>query len=136
MLTNPQDDHLVITPSDRYHGAGPKVLWIDWHWQQVETCLNLLRNSPIKIIFHAFSPHDSDHAWLLDVAHQADIIIMDAEAKTAADIIKGQLISWDKCYYYGRKDLAKLFPGHIEDPTGKMLVWIAEITNMRIDDAR
>ena len=92
----------------------------------IEQCLNALRASPIKLIFHAYGPHDHDHRWLLDVAHQCDLIIMDMSVGTHNDIIKGHLIALDKTHHFGRKNLGDIFPGYIEDPQGKMLVWLGE----------
>lgn len=119
-------DHLVITPPDRYHGEGPKILWIDWQFDQVEHCLNMLRASPIKLIFYNFGPNDTESPWLIDVAHQSEIIIMNMDARSTVDVIKGHLISWDKTYYFGRNDLQQIFPGYIEDHVGKMLTWVGE----------
>ena len=124
-------DHLVITPPDRYHGEGPKILWVDWPLDMIERCLNALRGSPIKLLFHAYSPLDRDVRWLMDVAHQADIIVMDMTAGNHNDVIKGHLIAMDKTFHFGRKDLGDIFPGYIEDPQGKMLVWVGEIMDKR-----
>lgn len=131
MTDNEQTDHLVITPPDRYHGEGLKVLWIDWGWGQIESCLNILRGSPSKLIFHAYGPNDSDLRWLIDAAHQSDIIIMNMDQPSGADPIKGHLIALDKTFYFGRRDLESIFPGYIDDPQGKMLVWVGEQQSKR-----
>ena len=119
-------DHLVITAPDRYYGEGPKILWIDWNFDQIEHCLNALRSCPIRLIFYTFGPNDADMRWLLDAAHQSDIIIMNMDARSTVDVIKGHVISLDKTFYFGRKDLHAIFPGYIEDHVGKMLTWVGE----------
>lgn len=119
-------DHLIITAPDRCHGEGLKILWIDWQFDQVENCLNMLRASPIRLMFHMFGPNDNQSTWLIDVAHQADIIIMNMGINSAVDVIKGHMIAWNKTFYFGRKDLQEIFPGYIDDPQGKMLVWVGE----------
>jgi len=124
-------DHLVITPPDRYHGEGPKILWVDWQFDQIEHCLNMLRGSPIRLIFYTYGPNDSDAKWLLDTAYQADIILMNMDASSGASVLKGHMISWDKTFYFGRKDLQDIFPGYIDDHVGKMLVWVGEEVHKR-----
>lgn len=124
-------DHLVITPPDRYHGEGPKILWIDWQFDQIEHCLNMLRASPIRLIFNTFGPNDTDIKWLLDTAYQADIILMNMDANSTVDVLKGHMIAWDKTFYFGRKDLQDIFPGYIDDHVGKMLVWVGEEVHKR-----
>lgn len=131
MSSEPTIDHLVVTTPDRYHGEGPKILWVDWGWGQIESCLNTLRASPLRLIFYTYGPNDSDLRWLLDAAYQADIVILNMEMNSACDPIKGHIISWDKTCYFGRKDLQDIFPGYIDDPTGKMLTWVGEIMQKR-----
>lgn len=131
MSAEATSDHLVVTPPDRYYGEGPKILWVDWGWGQIENCLNTLRASPVKLIFYTYGPNDADLRWLLDAAYQADIIILNMETNSAADPIKGHMVAWDKCHYFGRKDLAEIFLGYIDDPTGKMLTWVGELVQKR-----
>lgn len=124
-------DHLIVTPPDRYHGEGYKILWVDWPLELIDRCLNSLRGSPIKLIFHAYNPNDRNINWLMDTAYQADIIIMDMTFPAPYDVIKGHLIAKDKLYHFGRKDLSDIFPGYIEDPLGKMITWLGEIMDKR-----
>ena len=128
---NPLDEHLAVTPPDRYHGEGYKVLWIDWEWDQIDTGVSMLQGSPEKLIIHMFGHNDTDFRWLLDIAYQADIIMMNLSHQTAADTIKGHLIGLDKTRYFGRRDLETIFPGYIEEPHGAMLTWVAQQIDKR-----
>ena len=120
------DDHLLITSPDRYHGEGLKILFVDLQHDRLDRIISTLRGSPIKLIFHVFGHNDRDFRWLLDVGYQCDKILIDMSHVTAADPIKGHMLSWGKTNYLGRKDLDGIFSGYIEDPLGQMLVWVGE----------
>ena len=120
------DDHLIITAPDRYHGEGAKILLIDWHHEQLDNAINALRGSPLKLVIHVFGHNDTDMRWLLDVAYQADIISVNMGNRSAADPIKGHILTWDKACYHGRKDLSEIFLNYIEDPHAKLLAWVGK----------
>ena len=120
------DDHLVVTAPDRYHGEGIKVTLIDWHHEQLENIINMLRGSPQRMVIHVFGHNDSDMRWLLDVCYQSDLVVMNMEHHTAADPIKGSILPWLKSLYFGRKDLADVFQGYIDDPLGATMSWVGK----------
>lgn len=121
---NPTPDHLLVTADDRYFGEGKKILWIDWPWDTVLQTSRMLEGSPVKLIIHTFGANDTNFRWLLDVAHQSDLICINAASHSPADPIKGHLIHLDKSIYFGRSDLSDIFSGYIEDPIGYMLAWV------------
>lgn len=121
----PTPDHLVITPPSRYYGEGAKILWIDWHWHMIEQCLEAMRGSPVKTVTHLFGGNDTDFRWLLDVANQADLIVVNLGQTSQADPFKGSFLPLDKTYYFGRKDLAEIYYGYVDDPLGLMLEYIS-----------
>lgn len=128
--SNPED-HLLITPPDRYHGEAFNILFVDLMHDQLDHLVNALRGSPIKLAFHVFGHNEHDFKWLLDAAYQCDAILIDMTHKTAADPIKGHMLTWDKTVYLGRKDLSDIFPGYIEDPLGHLLIRVGEQANKR-----
>ena len=125
------DEHLLVTQPDRYHGEGLKILFIDWQHDQLENMINMLRGSPIGLAIHVFGHNDTNMRWLLDVGYQADMIVLNMGHNTAADPIKGHMMSWKKSRYFGRRDLSELFTGYIEDPLGTTMSWIGEQTTER-----
>ena len=122
-------DHLIVTPDDRYYGEGLKILWVDWNPALIHDTLKTLERSPIRLIVHVFEATDTNLKWLLDVAYQADIIVINAGHRSPSELVKGHLIALDKTRHFGRKDLEQIFPGYIEDPTGTMLEWIGTMRN-------
>lgn len=127
----PTPDHLVVTPPDRYFGEGIKLLWIDWNWAMTEQCLESMRGSPVKIVTHLFGGNDTNFRWLLDVSNQAELIVANLGQTSQADPFKGSILPLDKTFYFGRKDLAEIFPGYIDDPLGVMLSLVSEMANKR-----
>jgi hypothetical protein len=125
------DDHLIVTAPDRYHGEGEKILLVDWNHEQLDNIIRVLRGSPLKLIMHVFGHNDTDLRWLLDVAYQCDVIVINMGSVSAADPIKGHMITWDKSKYYGRKDLSDIFLGYIEDPHGALLAWVGKRSDER-----
>ena len=118
-----QNDHLIITPSDRYYGEGHRLLLVDWEWEQIEVCLSSLRGCQTKLIISLFGSNDTDLRWLLDTAYQSDHIIINFGKTSNCDPIKGYLISLDRTHYFGRQDLSEVFTGYTSDPMGNALIW-------------
>lgn len=125
------DKHLIITSPDRHYGEGMVILLIDWHWKQIEPCISALSSCNDKVVLHLFGAGETDFRWLIDVANQADLIIMNNGVNTQADLIKGSLIPKDKTLYFGRRDLSSIFSGYIEDPIGTLLSWVTSMANRR-----
>lgn len=120
------DDHLFITSPDRYHGEGIKITLIDWHHEQLENIVNMLRGSPQRLAIHVFGHNDTDLRWLLDVGYQSDLIVINMGHSTAADPVKGSMITWARTLYFGRKDLSEIYEGYIEDPMGSTMAWLGK----------
>ena len=120
------NDHLVITEPDRFHSEGTSILFVDFQWDMVENTINILRGHPERLVFHVFRPEDRNYAWLLDVAHQADIIVMDLGHQSHMDPLKGVFLPWTKTYYIGRSDLRTFYGQSIDDLAGQLLVMLGE----------
>lgn len=131
--TKTKNDHVLITPPDRYWSDAYNILLIDFEWGLAENIINPLRSSSADLAVHIYTPHDSDPEWLYNVAYASDIVLMDLNQTTNNDIIKGQLISKNTVWYTGRRDLQKIWPRYTEDPLTTLLIEIERYQNSRGD---
>ena len=127
------DEHVLITPPDRYWSDAYNILLIDFEWGLAETIINPLRSSSVNLAVHVYMPQDNDIEWLYNVANACDVVLMDLNQTTNNDIVKGQLISKNTVWYTGRKDLARLWPRYTEDPLTTLLIEIEKHQNSRGD---
>ena len=123
------NEHLVVTPPDRYWAEGIKILLVDWPADLIETTINMIEGSPNQLIIHLFDSNKDDPQWLLDVSNQVSFIIMNMGAGFTGDVFKGTLITRSNVHYYGREGLEKYFPNYVKDPQGRLLVLIGEYIN-------
>lgn len=129
--TKTSNDHVLITPPDRYWGDSYNILLIDFEWGLAENIINPLRGSTAKLAIHIYTPRDNDPEWLLNVVNACDVTIMDLNQTTNNDILKGQLISKHNVWYTGRKDLQKFWSKYTEDPLTILLVEIEKYQRSR-----
>ena len=115
-------NHVVVTPPDRYWSDSYKILLVDFDWGMVEQIVEPLRSYTGTLAFYVYNGFESDSAWLLDVAAQSDIVVMDLNHITKDDILKGQLISKEHVWYTGRRDLEKLWPRYTSDPLAIIMI--------------
>jgi hypothetical protein len=132
-VTKTSNEHVLITPPDRYWSDAYNILLIDFEWGLAEHIINPLRSSSIDLAVHIYTTHDTNTEWLLNVANACDIILMDLNQITNNDIIKGQLISKYNVWYTGRKDLQQFWTGYTEDPLTTLLIEIEKYQNSRGD---
>lgn len=125
------DDHVLVTPPDRYWSESCSILLIDFEWGLAESIINPLRSSAVDLAIHIYTPHDTDSQWLMDVANSSDIVLMDLNQSTNNDIIKGYLISKRNVWYTGRRDLNNIWPRYTEDPLTTLLIEIEQYQNLR-----
>lgn len=123
-VTKIQSEHLLITPSDRHWSDSYNILLVDFDWGLVENIINPLRGSVVNLAIHVYTPMDNDAAWLLNVAANSHIVLLDLNQTTNNDILKGQLISKHNVWYTGRKDLESFWPRYTEDPLSLLLIEI------------
>jgi hypothetical protein len=116
------NDHVVVTAPDRFHQDAIVILLVDWSADLVSQAVNALQGSSQRLAIHIFDYNDNNYSWLLDVANQADIIAIDLNNINHIDLLKGQLISKSKTFYFGRLDMNKIFSNHTNDPIGQLLV--------------
>ena len=127
------DEHVLITPPDRYWSDAFNILLVDFEWGLVENIINPLRSSTVSLAVHIYMPQDNDPVWLYNVANACNIVLMDLNQVTNNDIIKGQIISKNTVWYTGRKDLSGLWPRYTEDPLTTLLIEIERYQNSRGD---
>jgi len=127
------NEHMLITPPDRYWSDAFNILLIDFDWGLAENIINPLRSSKLDLAIHIYTPQDNDSVWLYNVANASDVVLMDLNQTTNNDIIKGQLISKNTVWYTGRKDLSSLWPRYTEDPLTLLLIEIERHQNSRGD---
>ena len=130
-LIKTSNEHVLITPPDRYWSDAYNILLIDFEWGLAESIINPLRSSVLNLAIHIYTPHDSNPTWLMDVANASDAVLMDLNQTTNNDIIKGQLISKHNVWYTGRKDLETIWPGYTEDPLTKLLIEIERVQHRK-----
>jgi|SaaInl74LU_5_DNA_1037368.scaffolds.fasta_scaffold00353_13 hypothetical protein len=123
---NKFNEHVMITPPDKYWSDSFKILLVDFDWGLSESIINPLASSPIKLAIHVYRNEDRDYEWLLDTANNADIVIINLTDTTETDIIKGSLISKEHVWYVGRTELNTIWTRHIDDPLLKLLVAIEQ----------
>ena len=104
------NNHVIVTPPDQYWSDSYKILLVDFDWGLIEHIINPLRAYKETLAIHVYNSFDSDPAWLLEVAAQSDIVVMDLNQTTNNDVLKGQLISKHNTWYTGRRDLESLWP--------------------------
>lgn len=123
------DDHVIITPPDRYWSDCFKILLVDFDWGLTETIIAPLAGSPIKLAIHIYRSEDRNFEWLLDTANNVNIVIINLTNATESDIIKGNLLSKENVWYVGRNELNSIWPRQIDDPLSKLLVSIDQYQN-------
>lgn len=131
--TKTSNDHVLITPPDRYWSEAYSILLIDFDWGLLENIINPLRSSNVDLAIHVYGSQDTDPQWLLDAANFCDTVLMDLNQNTANDIIKGQLISKHNVWYTGRRDLHSLWPRHTADPLATLLIAIEQYQTSRTE---
>lgn len=129
--TKTPNDHLLVTPPDRYWSDAYSILLVDFEWGLAENIINPLRGSTATLAIHIYTPQDSNPEWLMNVANSCHTVLMDLNQTTNNDILKGQLISKHNVWYTGRQDLKKLWSGYTEDPLTLLLVEIEKYQNSR-----
>lgn len=126
-------DHVIVTPPDRFHQESLIILLVDWPADLVDQAFAALRNSNVRLAIHVFDFNDHNYSWLLDVANQANIVAININNINHIDLLKGQLISKNKSFYFGRLDMNKIFTNYTDDPIGKLLVLVGEhISQMEV----
>jgi hypothetical protein len=126
-ITNPKDDHVVVTSPDRFYNDAITVLLVDWSADLVNQALNAIRGSRTRIAIHIFDYNDSNYTWLLDVANQADIIGINLNSSNHIDLFKGVLVSKSKSFHFGRLDVSKIYLNSVNDPIGELLIRIGTL---------
>ena len=116
------NNHVIVTPPDQYWSDSYKILLVDFDWGLIEHIINPLRAYKETLAIHVYNSFDSDPAWLLEVAAQSDIVMMDLNQTTNNDVLKGQLISKHNTWYTGRRDLESLWPRYTEDPLSTIMI--------------
>lgn len=116
------NEHVLVTAPDRFYQDAIIILLVDWSADLVSQALNAVQGSKKRLAIHVFDFNDNNFNWLLDVANQADIIALNLGTINHIDLIKGNLISKSKTFYFGRLDINKLFSNHTNDPIGQLLV--------------
>lgn len=118
------DNHVVVTPPDRYWDNAFNILLIDFDWHLAESIINPLRSSTIDLSIHLYTSNDNDTEWLLNVANACDVVVMDLSQVTNNDIVKGQLISKHNVWYTGRRYFSDIWQGYTEDVLTTLLIEI------------
>lgn len=127
------NEHVLVTPPDRYWSDAYNILLIDFEWGLAENIINPLRSSIADLAIHIYTPQDNNTEWVLNVANACDTVLMDLNQTTNNDLIKGQLISKHNVWYTGRRDLQNLWSGYTEDPLTVLLIEIEKHQNSRGD---
>lgn len=122
----PNDNHVLVTPPDRYYSEAFNILLVDFDWGLTEAIINPLRSANVTLAIHAYISSDSDPAWLIDVASSSDIVLMDLSKTTNNDIVKGHIISKENVWYTGRPDLEKFWPRYTNDPLSLLIFEISK----------
>lgn len=122
----PEEDHLLITSPDRFFGDALTVLFVDWPPALIDQALNSVKASPKRLAIHIYNIEDNNPRWMIDVANQSNIIMINFSQLSQADAFKGYLLPRMTCYYFGRSDLNQIFTNYTDDPIGKLLVLIGE----------
>lgn len=120
------DNHVLVTPPDRYYSEAFNILLVDFDWGLTEAIINPLRSANATLAIHAYIPSDSNPAWLIDVASNSDIVLMDLSKTTNNDIIKGHIISKENVWYTGRSDLENFWPRYTNDPLSLLIFEISK----------
>ena len=131
--TKISNDHVLITPPDRYWSDAYNILLIDFEWGLAENIINPLRSSSLDLAIHIYTPQDSNPEWLINVANASNTILMDLNQTTNNDVIKGHLISKHNVWYTGRRDLQSFWPRYTEDPLTTLLIAIEKYQDSRGD---
>jgi len=131
-MTN-KNEHVLITPPDRYWSDAYNILLIDFEWGLAENIINPLRSSSLDLAIHIYTAQDSNLEWLINVANASNTILMDLNQTTNNDVIKGYLISKHNAWYTGRRDLQSFWPRYTEDPLTTLLIAIEKYQDSRGD---
>lgn len=127
------NEHVIVTPPDRFYQDAVVILLVDWPADLIDQAFSALKASKNRLAIHIFDYNDHNYTWLLDVANQADIVAININNINHIDLLKGQLISKNKSFYFGRLDMNKIFTNYTDDPIGKLLVAVGEnISQMEV----
>jgi hypothetical protein len=127
------NEHVIVTPPDRFYQDALTILLVDWPADLIDQAFSALQRSNSRLAIHIFDYNDHNYTWLLDVANQANIVAININNINHIDLLKGQLISKNKSFYFGRLDMNNIFTNHTDDPIGKLLVLVGEnISQMEI----
>lgn len=128
---NTINEHVIVTPPDRVWDDTFDILLVDFDWGLAETIINPLRSSKLDLAIHLYTPQDNDPQWLLNVAANSRIVILDLNQSTNNDVIKGHLISKHNVWYTGRSDLSNIWLRHTKDPLSTLLVEIEKTQHLQ-----
>ena len=109
------NNHVVVTPPDRYWSDAFNILLVDFDWHLAENIINPLRSSPIDLAIHLYVSSDDNAEWLLNVANACDVTVVNMTQVTNNDIFKGRLISKHNVWYTGRRYLDDIWQGYTDD---------------------
>ena len=112
-------EHLAVTPPDRFWGDCFSVLLIDIDPETTLGLFQAIAAVPQRIVVYIYS--ESDLAWALSVADQADVIVMDLRQPGLNDLLKGNLISRHQSCYIGREDTHSVWGNYTADPVAYIL---------------
>ena len=121
-----ENEHLLVTPPDRFYGDAIKILLIDWNPVLLDQLVAALKGCKEKIVIYYFASFDTEFRWIVDVANEVDIVVMDISNNSQLDLIKGHLIGKKQVHYFGRSDVEKMFFNFTKDPISTILIKIAE----------
>jgi hypothetical protein len=120
------DNHFVITPPDRYWSEAINILLVDWPYELIEQCCSTLQSFNNTLAVHVYHSSDNEQQWFLDVAMQADLIVMNMSQPSHIDVLKGYLLPRNKVHYWGRPDLQKTFLNYLIDPTAQLIALVGK----------
>lgn len=116
------NDHLVVTPPDRYWDDGFKLLLVDFDAYLLDQHFAAVTGSPVQVAVHVYMPDDNNPTWLMDVSASVDLVILNLGQSTTNDILKGRILGQSNVWYVGRPDLLKLWTRNTTDPVALMLI--------------
>jgi len=116
------NNHLLVTEPDRVRDRAFCVLLIDFEPQMVETMVTPLQGCKTDLTIYVYNEQDNNARWLLDVANEADLILIDTYKTTKNDVFKGYLLPLKTTWFVGRPDLGEFWPRYTTDALGTILV--------------
>lgn len=123
------NNHILVTEPDRVHDHAFRLVLVDFEYQLLEAVISPLQGCKTDIIVYAYDQSSYNPQWLIDVANESDLVIIDANITSHNDVFKGYLMPMKKTWYIGRRDLEKLWPRHTNDALGTILTHIQQYIN-------